>query len=167
MFANEVHYVYRETRTPVGVLRLVAGDRGLAAILWEDDAPGRVRISSVREVEEHPVLEETERQLGEYFEGKRMDFSLPLDAMGTAFQKEVWGALGGIPFGEVRSYAQIAKEIGRPKAVRAVGAANGRNPISIVVPCHRVIGSDGRLTGFAGGIGVKEFLLKHEGGARG
>jgi methylated-DNA-[protein]-cysteine S-methyltransferase len=109
-----------------------------------------------------PILLETERQLKEYFEGKRQEFSIPLDMRGTAFQKNVWEALLAIPFGETRSYGQLAKQLGRPSAARAVGGASGRNPLSIVVPCHRVIGASGELTGFAGGIGAKERLLKIE-----
>ena len=108
------------------------------------------------------MLLETERQLNEYFAGKRKKFSLKFDCLGTKFQKDVWQALATIPFGETRSYGQIARQIGRPKAVRAVGAANGKNPISIVVPCHRVIGSNGKLTGFAGGLETKASLLRME-----
>ena len=101
------------------------------------------------------MLLETERQLKEYFGGKRKEFSLRLDPAGTDFQRQVWKALLGIPFGETRSYGQLAKQLGNPQASRAVGAANGRNPISIIVPCHRVIGSSGKLTGFAGGLTLK------------
>jgi methylated-DNA-[protein]-cysteine S-methyltransferase len=101
-------------------------------------------------------------QLKEYFEGKRTSFSLALDMRGTRFQNDVWEALLAIPFGETRSYGQLAKQLGNPKATRAVGAANGRNPISIIVPCHRVIGSSGRLTGFAGGLNTKAHLLELE-----
>jgi len=149
-------------KSPVGQLKLVATDRGLAAILWENDRPNRVRIDPPVESREHPVLLETERQLNEYFAGKRKRFSLKFDFTGTEFQKKVWQALVTIPFGETRSYGQIARQIGRPKAVRAVGAANGRNPVSIIVPCHRVIGSDGKLTGFAGGLETKASLLRLE-----
>src|SRR5258708_10160080 len=111
-----------------------------------------------------PILAETERQLKEYFEGKRQDFSIPLDMRGTPFQRSVWQALLAIPFGETRSYGQIAKQLGRPNAMRAVGGANGSNPIPIVVPCHRVIGSSGKLTGFGGGLETKARLLKIESG---
>jgi methylated-DNA-[protein]-cysteine S-methyltransferase len=109
------------------------------------------------------VLLETERQLTDYFAGKRTSFSLKLDFKGTEFQKKVWTALLTIPYGETRSYGQIAKQIKNPRAVRAVGAANGKNPISIVTPCHRVVGSTGQLTGFAGGLDVKARLLALEG----
>jgi methylated-DNA-[protein]-cysteine S-methyltransferase len=160
---TEKTYVFKTIRSPVGVLTLIASGDGLAAILWENDRPGRVRLDVVAVDAKHPVLVETERQLGEYFAGRRKTFDLTLDFTGTAFQKKVWRALLTIPFGETRSYAQIAKQIGHPKAVRAVGAANGRNPISIVTPCHRVIGSSGKLTGFAGGLATKERLLRLEG----
>jgi methylated-DNA-[protein]-cysteine S-methyltransferase len=155
-------HVYKLLRTPVGTLTLVATSQGLAAILWENDRPRRVPLNLVAEEADHPVLVETARQLEEYFAGTRTVFALPLDFSGTRFQRDVWNALQTIPFGETRSYARIAEQIGCPRAVRAVGAANGRNPISIVAPCHRVIGSTGKLTGFAGGLEVKAHLLALE-----
>jgi methylated-DNA-[protein]-cysteine S-methyltransferase len=112
---------------------------------------------------QQPILLETERQLKEYFAGTRNEFNLPLEPAGTEFQKKVWQALREIPFGQTRSYLDLAKSIGSVKAVRAVGAANGKNPLSIVVPCHRVLGADRALTGFAGGLEVKAKLLAHEG----
>jgi len=148
--------------SPVGKLKLIASDDGLVAVLWENDSPRRVRLSESLENESHPILVETERQLGQYFAGKRNNFSVHLDMRGTRFQKGVWEALRAIPFGETRSYGQLAKQLGNPGASRAVGAANGRNPLSIIVPCHRVIGSDGQLTGFAGGLNTKMHLLKLE-----
>ena len=151
--------------SPVGVLKLVASDAGLAAILWENDDPRRVRLNRVIEDQNHPILLETERQLGEYFAGRRRSFSLPLDFKGTPFQRRVWSALLTIPYGETRSYGEIARQIGNPAAVRAVGAANGRNPVSIIAPCHRVIGATGKLTGFAGGLETKARLLALETGA--
>lgn len=154
---------YRKTvATPVGALDLIASDRGLAAILWENENPQRVPLKPVTDNPQHPMLLQTEQQLMEYFAGERRVFDLPLDFNGTEFQKKVWAALLTIPFGETRSYAEIARQVGSPKAVRAVGAANGRNPISIIAPCHRVIGSNGKLTGFAGGLAVKAFLLQLE-----
>lgn len=108
------------------------------------------------------MLRRAAAQLGEYFSGRRRDFDLPLAPVGTPFQRSAWRALAGIPFGETRTYAQQAQTLGRPTATRAVGAANGRNPISIVVPCHRVVGRDGRLTGYAGGVETKAWLLAHE-----
>lgn len=148
--------------SPVGKLKLVASEEGLVAILWENDDPRRVVLGDLRDDDRLPVLVETERQLKEYFEGKRQGFSVPLDMRGTPFQKSVWEALLGIPFGETRTYGQLAKHVGRPSAMRAVGTASGRNPLSIVVPCHRVIGSSGELTGFAGGLEAKAQLLKIE-----
>jgi methylated-DNA-[protein]-cysteine S-methyltransferase len=145
--------------SPVGALTLVASDAGLVAILWENDRPGRVRLGRLEAAPHHPVLIETTRQLRDYFAGERTRFDLPLDFRGTDFQKSVWAALLTIPFGETRSYGEIARQIGCPTASRAVGAANGRNPISIVAPCHRVIGTNGALTGFAGGLAAKELLL--------
>ncbi len=155
------HY-YKMMASPVGELTLVASDKGLAAILWENDKPGRVKLGPMSEDKNHPVLVETERQLSDYFAGKRQSFSLDLDFQGTEFQKKVWAALLTIPFGQTQNYGQIAAQIGNPKAVRAVGAANGKNPISIVAPCHRVIGANGTLTGFAGGLEAKECLLSIE-----
>ena len=152
-------YVYKTMSSPVGELKLVASDKGLTAILWENDDPKRVRLTDVTENKKHPVLMDVERQLKDYFSGKLKKFSLKLDFNGTEFQKKVWKALLTIPFGETRSYAEIAKQIGSPKAVRAVGAANGKNPISIIAPCHRVIGANGKLTGFAGGLKAKALLL--------
>lgn len=153
---------YKVIDSPIGKLKLVASDKGLVAILWEIDSPRRVRLSELVADERHPVIVETERQLGEYFAGKRKAFSVALDMRGTRFQKDVWEALLAIPFGETRSYGQLAKQLGNPQATRAVGAANGRNPISIIVPCHRVIGSSGKLTGFAGGLEMKAHLLSLE-----
>lgn len=155
-------HVYKQVASPVGKLTLVATDDGLAAILWENDRPERVRLNVEEEDVRHPVLMKAERQLRDYFAGRRQHFDLAFDVSGTPFQREVWDALLTIPFGETRSYAQIAHQIGRPAAARAVGAANGRNPLSIVAPCHRVVGSTGALTGFAGGLDVKAHLLKFE-----
>ncbi|MFJ7311773.1 methylated-DNA--[protein]-cysteine S-methyltransferase [Pseudomonas sp. NPDC098747] len=149
--------------SPVGELKLVANGSRLAAILWENDRPNRVRLGPMTQAPDNPVLLKTARQLEEYFAGTRNCFDLELDFVGTDFQKQVWAALLTIPFGETRTYSQIAQQIGNPAAVRAVGAANGRNPISIVAPCHRVIGASGKLTGFAGGLEAKERLLRLEG----
>jgi methylated-DNA-[protein]-cysteine S-methyltransferase len=162
---NEVmkkEYVSRQMNSPMGRIRLVASDRGLAAIHWERDDPGSTRIQNIKENDSHPVLLEAEKQLTEYFDGRRRIFSLDLDFSGTDFQKKVWRALLEIPWGETRTYSQIAEKIGNPKAVRAVGAANGKNPISIVAPCHRVIGASGKLTGYAGGLENKALLLRLE-----
>jgi methylated-DNA-[protein]-cysteine S-methyltransferase len=155
-------YVRKTIDSPVGKLQLVASDQGLAAVLWEHDRPGRVRLDIDAEDNDHPMLLEAERQLEEYFGGQRKAFTVKLDVVGTVFQRKVWNALLTIPFGETRSYRQIARQIGNPEAVRAVGAANGRNPLSIIAPCHRVIGSTGKLTGFAGGLDTKAQLLALE-----
>jgi methylated-DNA-[protein]-cysteine S-methyltransferase len=157
------NHCYTTMTSPVGELKLVATDDGLAAILWQDDDPDRVRLNHLCEDKKHSVLVEAERQLNEYFGGKREAFTLKLDFAGTQFQTQVWRALLTIPFGETRSYGQIARQIGKPNAARAVGAANGKNPISIVAPCHRVVGSTGKLTGFAGGLEAKAQLLALEG----
>jgi methylated-DNA-[protein]-cysteine S-methyltransferase len=159
---NKKTYFYKTTPSPVGNLKLIATDQGLAAILWENDKPNRVRLAPLVEDKTHPVLLVAEKELKEYFEGGRTSFSVNLDPVGTEFQNKVWRALSEIPFGETRSYRELAKRIGNAKASRAVGAANGRNPISIIVPCHRVIGASGKLTGFAGGLKIKEQLLRLE-----
>ena len=148
--------------SPVGALRLVARDEGLVAVLWENERPGRVPLGACVEAARHPLLRETTAQLAAYFAGRLTAFDLPLAPEGTAFQRRVWAALRAIPFGETRSYGRLAAEVGSPNASRAVGAANGRNPLSIIVPCHRAIGSNGSLTGFAGGLAAKAFLLSLE-----
>ena len=155
-------YVYKVMDSPIGELKLVANGSKLSAILWEDDKPNRVRLGVMHEAQNSPILVETERQLNEYFAGKRNRFELELNFVGTEFQRKVWEALLTIPYGETRSYGEIATQIGNAKAVRAVGAANGRNPISIIAPCHRVIGASGDLTGFAGGLRAKRMLLTLE-----
>lgn len=149
--------------SPVGVLTLVASDAGLVAVLWPGDDPKRVRLEVDREDAGHEVLVKAISQLQEYFAGARSTFDLALDVRGTAFQKQVWEQLLAIPYGTTRSYGEIAIRLGKPSASRAVGAANGRNPLSIVVPCHRVIGTSGSLTGFAGGLDAKRVLLQLEG----
>lgn len=154
---------YKLLASPIGMLKLVASTKGLVAILWENDKPRRVRLADGVEEALHPVLVRTEIELSEYFAGKRDKFSVPLDMRGTTFQKQVWQALLAIPFGETRTYGDLANRLGNPAATRAVGAANGRNPIAIVVPCHRVIGATGSLTGFAGGLQAKAHLLNLEG----
>jgi methylated-DNA-[protein]-cysteine S-methyltransferase len=150
---------YQYFDSPVGRLRLLSDGRHLTAIEFENrhsDATDDVERSDA-------VLSVCVTQLTEYFAGDRHKFDLPLSAGGTDFQQRVWRALTRIPYGELRSYRDIADSLDNHKAVRAVGAANGRNPIPIVVPCHRVIGSDGSLTGFAGGIAIKRALLELEG----
>jgi methylated-DNA-[protein]-cysteine S-methyltransferase len=156
-------YSFKIMQSPVGKLKLVASAKGLAGILWQNDKTSRVpHLSGATENRDHPILLEAERQLNEYLAGKRKAFDVPLDFVGNAFHQRVWAALLTIPYGETRTYGQIARQIGKPSAARAVGSANGRNPISIVAPCHRVIGANGKLTGFAGGLKVKAALLDLE-----
>ncbi len=149
--------------SPVGVLTLISTDHGLRAVLWPEDE-GRVALpAAMHEQHDHPTLTAARHQLEEYFEGSRRSFELPLDLRGTEFQRATWQALADIPYGTTATYGEQAARIGRPRAVRAVGAANGRNPLSIVLPCHRVVGSNGSLTGFAGGLDSKWLLLRLEG----
>ena len=152
-------------RSPVGLLTVVVSEVGVRAVWWEDD-PRLGGSSSAGESapDEHQrqLLDVAMRQLGEYFAGTRSEFDLPLDPQGTPFQQEVWQVLRGIPFGTTISYGQQAAALGDPNKARAVGAANGRNPISIIVPCHRVVATSGALTGFAGGLSTKAWLLEHE-----
>ena len=149
--------------SPFGPLTIVGSARGLRAILWPNDNPARVGIAGIP-LRQGSVdaLEEAAGQLEEYFAATRRTFDLSLDLRGTVFQLAAWHALAEIPYGETRSYAEQAARLGRPTAARAVGAANGRNPLSIVLPCHRVIGTDGALRGFAGGLDVKAALLEFE-----
>ncbi|MBJ7262613.1 MAG: methylated-DNA--[protein]-cysteine S-methyltransferase [Burkholderiaceae bacterium] len=155
-------YEYMWIGSPVGQLKLVARGEALAGVLWEVERANRVTFANLIEDRDSLVLNRAAMQLAEYFAGRRRRFDLPLEFAGTPFQKDVWTALLSIPFGVTKSYGDIARQIGRPNAVRAVGAANGRNPISIIAPCHRVIGSTGGLTGFAGGIETKATLLALE-----
>lgn len=153
--------IFTDRTTPIGLVRIVE----------QDGAITRVDMSSCEGFEARErgqpgtsaLLQAAARQLDEYFAGTRTEFELALRPAGTAFQCQAWQALCAIPYGQTRSYAQQARAVGRPTATRAIGAANGRNPIAIIVPCHRVIGSDGSLTGYAGGEAVKRWLLDHEG----
>lgn len=147
--------------SPVGLLRLMADESALTGV-YLPEHKGEPPPVQALEGGAHPVLLRAREQLGEYFAGKRKVFDLPLAPQGTGFQQAVWHALREIPYGETRSYGELAARVGRPGAARAVGAANGRNPISIIVPCHRVIGASGALTGYAGGMERKQWLLRHE-----
>ena len=181
---SDGHLVTRSVATPIGELLLVASPTGLRAVLWPGEDGARVKLRDVvgaatadaagqgagvspaasgdsREAAESHLSAAAE-QLGEYFAGTRREFDLTLDPVGTAFQREVWDVLRSIPFGQTRSYSQQAAALGDPAKARAVGAADGRNPISVVVPCHRVVSATGALTGFAGGLEVKAWLLEHE-----
>ncbi len=149
---------------PLGLVRIVASDRALVAITFPAHSHARVlEASALRPGAKHALLDRTARELEEYVGGTRRVFTAVRATGGTPFQQAVWDALLTIPFGETRSYAEIARIIGKPQAVRAVGAANARNPLSVIVPCHRVIASSGDLTGYAGGMERKRWLLAHEG----
>ena len=147
--------------SPIGALALIADDVALRGVYFEQSRHGGPPDAARKGA--NKIIDETRRQLDAYFAGRRKAFDLPLGAEGTDFQKKVWKALSRIPFGETRSYGEIAAVVGAPAASRAVGAANGRNPIPVIVPCHRVIGANGSLTGFGGGMDRKRFLLALEG----
>ncbi len=146
--------------SPLGDIALTANEQGLSALAFQ---AGKSPITFTGLIEDNSKFSEVTQQLSEYFNGKRKTFDLPLAPEGTKFQKQVWQALTQIPCGETKSYGWIAKSINNEKAVRAVGTANGANPIALIVPCHRVIGSNGKLTGYAGGLALKAKLLMHEG----
>jgi methylated-DNA-[protein]-cysteine S-methyltransferase len=146
--------------SPVGPLLLVASDTALVGIYFEHHKHPPAQVGTI--AQQHAVLDRAAQQLNEFFDGSRRTFDLPLAPSGTEFQQAVWAQLREIPFGNTRSYGDIATQLERPGASRAVGAANGRNPLSIVVPCHRVVGSNGALTGYAGGEEAKRWLLRHE-----
>ena len=150
---------YCEYPSPVGILTLVASDAGLQGVWWPDDA----RLTQTGTLQpDHPVLAQATAELDEYFAGRRTTFDVPLDPSGTDFQRSAWDVLRTIPYAQTMTYAQQAAQLGDPAKARAVGAANGRNPISIIVPCHRVVGASGALTGFAGGLDAKHWLLQFE-----
>jgi methylated-DNA-[protein]-cysteine S-methyltransferase len=159
-----MRYIYKVIQSPVGKLLLAGSDRGLASVLWESKWSSAPRFEAVEDPNV-PILVEAARQLDQYFAGKRKTFDLKLEFSGTEFQKRVWNELLKIPFGETRTYGEIARRLGNVKAMRAVGAANGSNPIPIVAPCHRVIGASGDLVGFGGGLHIKEYLINFERGA--
>jgi len=155
-----------EIESPVGTLTLFADEHGLSRILFEGEVldDTGAEVTEVVDAPDDPVLTEAVRQLEEYFAGSRDHFELPLHLEGNNFEREAWRALAAIPYGETISYGDQAAYIGRPGAFRAVGGANGRNPLPIVLPCHRVVGADGSLVGFGGGLAVKQWLLDHERG---
>ena len=156
-------YYKMSMKTPIGNLILVATDRKLSLIHFDNQhANNKFKLPDGLIEKKNSILEETKKQLKEYFNGERKSFDLPLEWRGTKFQNAVWKALTKIKYGDTKSYSDLAEKVGSPKAVRAVGMTNGRNPVPIVVPCHRVIGKNGTLTGFAGGLEVKEFLLRLE-----
>ncbi|MEM7007971.1 MAG: methylated-DNA--[protein]-cysteine S-methyltransferase [Thermodesulfobacteriota bacterium] len=155
-------YFYTNMTSPVGKLTLVADEHNLCAICFPNQKPDKRKFPNLKKNENLRVLKSSVNQLSDYFAGKTQKFDLPLRPVGTDFQENVWKALRSIKYGKTVSYGDIAKKIGNPKAVRAVGSAIGKNPLSIIVPCHRVIGANGKLTGFAGGLKTKEFLLNFE-----
>ncbi|WP_454829746.1 methylated-DNA--[protein]-cysteine S-methyltransferase [Pseudoxanthomonas wuyuanensis] len=148
--------------SPVGPLLLAADDQGMRLIEFHSPRHPMAQLEQWRQGD-HWLLQAARTQLQEYFAGERQDFDLPLAPQGTEFQRQVWHMLASIPYGQTISYAQLAQRVGKPTAMRAVGAANGRNPLPIMLPCHRVIGADGSLTGFGGGLPTKHYLLKLEG----
>ena len=157
-------YVTATIPSPVGPLTLLGSDSGLRAVLWPTEAPGE-RVAwpdATREEPGHPVLRLATEQLDVYFAGRRRSFEVPLDLHGTPFQVKAWRLLATVPYGSTVSYRQQALLLGDANKARAVGAANGRNPVSIILPCHRVIGTSGALTGFAGGLDAKRSLLQFE-----
>jgi methylated-DNA-[protein]-cysteine S-methyltransferase len=158
--ATEVRRWTAWIESPVGLLEAVAAEQGLTELRFLEGTALQNRTT--RESDPHPILKRLRVALDAYFEGEPVSFDLPLSPEGTAFQKRCWAYLTAIPAGETRSYARQARELGDPKAVRAVGGANGRNPIAIVIPCHRVIGSGGSLVGYGGGLDRKKWLLDHE-----
>jgi methylated-DNA-[protein]-cysteine S-methyltransferase len=153
---------YQKILSPVGSITIGADDTWLRIITFDSNEEKRRKLLLGFKDKTNKIIELTKVQLQEYFSGKRTEFDLPITFTGTNFQEQAWRALLTIPYGETRSYSEQAEIIGNPKAVRAVGGANGRNPIGIVVPCHRVIGKSGKLTGFAGGLDKKQFLLDLE-----
>jgi methylated-DNA-[protein]-cysteine S-methyltransferase len=162
--AAEAPRSHTVTGSPVGPITLVAADGALVALHMDQQryAPSPEDLGEPASGQDEGVLEEAARQLAEYFDGTRTEFDLPLVMAGTAFQQRVWAGLRAIRYGETISYGQLADRIGQPSASRAVGLANGRNPIGIIVPCHRVVGANGSLTGYGGGIERKSYLLAHE-----
>lgn len=148
---------YTTIASPIGPLTLIASDAGVREMYWNDEQPG-----GATDAPDHPVLQQAVAELAEYFDGTRTTFDVPLDMVGTPFQHAVWDLLKTIPYGETTTYGALAQTLGDPGKARAVGMANGKNPVGIIVPCHRVIGSSGALTGFAGGLDTKAFLLRLE-----
>ena len=162
---HALSWSFTTVSSPVGDLRLVSDGQGLSAIYFENHQGEPEPQTPWARVDDDPILAEAAKQLDEYFRGDRHAFDLELSLHGTDFQKRVWGELKGIPWGETTSYGAIASRVGSIKGSRAVGGAVGKNPVSIVLPCHRVIGANDSLTGFAGGLDRKRWLLKHEGAA--
>ncbi len=163
METTQLKYAYKEISSPVGTLRLITSDKALIAVLFgRYESFSLIKRDEMAENNNHPLLLKTERQLKEYFDNKRKTFDIPIEFIGSEFQKKVWEALLTIPFGKTKSYGELAKQIGEPDMARAVGGALNKNPIPIIVPCHRVIGATGKLVGFGGGLQNKTILLDLE-----
>jgi methylated-DNA-[protein]-cysteine S-methyltransferase len=161
--SDALFFSCRTYEAPFGVVTVVGSELGIRFVMFANDAhPKPLEQLQISDTDIHDSVNVAITQLEEYFDGSRRSFDLPLDLRGTEFQVEAWNALAEIPYGHTASYGQQAASIGRPKAVRAIGGANGRNPVAIVLPCHRIVGADGSLTGFGGGIEVKKWLLDHE-----
>lgn len=154
--------VYRDMVTPLGEMRLVASGKGLRGA-WFTDQASLPPAEGWTRAESDPILEQARRELEDWFADRRRDFEVPLDPVGTPFQHEVWRALCQLDFGQLASYGELARAVGRPKGAQAIGGAVGRNPVIIIIPCHRIIGADTSLTGFGGGLPRKQALLRHEG----
>lgn len=159
-----MNYFYKTISSPLGTLTIIANDNALKSIVWMGEEINEKKFPNPILKNSHPILKQTETELREYFAGKRKKFTIKLDPNGTDFQKKSWKFLQSIPYGETRSYGEQAAGIGNKKGCRAVGGANGKNPIPIIIPCHRVIGSNGTLTGFASGVEIKKTLLDLEQG---
>lgn len=161
--SSGVQYFTGSMKAPFGTIEVIASDRGVHNVMFDAvDVPRSLAGASITRKPSHPVVAEALVQLREYFAGSRTKFDLTLDLEGTEFQVAAWKALAQVGYGRTASYLQQATSIGRPTATRAVGAANGRNPVAIILPCHRIVGANGKLTGFAGGLDVKQWLLDHE-----
>lgn len=166
-YCDENEKIFFQTyKTTLGKIQISANSDAVVGVNFQSDFASAAGLQSVHSGnflnQETALIKETFRQLSEYLEGKRKNFNIPIDTRGTDFQKKVWNELKKIPYGEVRSYKQIAKSIGNPKACRAVGSANNKNPTAVIIPCHRVIGTNGQLIGYAGGLKRKKFLLNLE-----
>ena len=161
-----MNHPYKIITSPVGILTLVTDNKSLVQIDWENPGSVAIKRNPENEDENHPVLLQAAEELNEYFAGKRQSFTIDVDPEGTEFQKKVWKALLTIPFGKTKTYGEVAALIGNRDAVRAVGGAANKNPVPVIIPCHRVIGADGKLVGFGGGLERKEFLLEIEGKKR-
>ena len=164
MAERDVTEYFRSTvKAPFGTLTVVASERGVRYCMFDNEShPKQLDGLNIIDDASHTCIANAVKQVKEYLAGTRLEFDLPLDLHGTEFQQQAWRSLAQVPYGKTWSYAQQAASIGRPAATRAIGAANGRNPVAVILPCHRIIGANGALTGFGGGLPVKQWLLEHE-----